>query len=400
MLVLQLALRNIWRQRRRNAMVLLAIVLTITGVFVMNALARGMEHDLLATSIENLRGHIKILAPQQRDVPGFKHLIAGDTISRGLDDARITAVSPRVRVPVVIQSERETRGVELVGIDPRQETHSLVPKLQIEGQPLVESDDGFLLLGREFAEDLKTKVGRRVVVIMMGPDEKSIEVGYRVQGIFDSTTSAHEKAFAFTGLSALQDLAGTSDLTEISVYVHREEDMTSIQADLQAVLGDLLVLTWTELDPFIGEMYQYIGFSIYILIAVFMSTLVFGLINALVTAVLERAREFGLLRAVGMRSNAVVLQVVIECVVLMVLGLVVGVGIGLLMHLWLADGIDLSAFAAGTEAFGMSTRMVPRLHMGDFLILVSASVLLGLIASYFPARRIIKTSILDSIRAT
>ena len=381
-------------------MVLLATVLTIAGVFVMNALARGMEHDFLATSVDNLRGHIKVIAPMQRDEPGLQHLIPAEPVISSLEDDRISAISPRIRLPVVIQSERETRGVELVGIDPDRELHSFVADLEISGQPLESLHDGFLIVGRKLANDLKTKVGRRVVVIMTGPDENSIEVGYRIQGIFDAEMDAQESGFAFTGLFALQDLVGTTDLTEVSIYLEDQPDLSAVQAELKTKLSDQEVLSWLEIDPFIGEMYQFIGFTIYILVVVFMFTLVFGLINALVTAVLERVREFGLLRAVGMHANMVVMQVVLECVILMVLGLIIGLGIGMLLYLWLADGIDLSAFAAGTESFGMSARMTPRLHTGDLFILVIASVLLGLIASYFPSRRIIKTSILDSIRAT
>ena len=399
-LIVLLALRNIWRQRRRSTLVLSAIVLSIAGVFIMNALARGMEHDFLDSSVGNLLGHLKIIVPGHRDEPGLKHRIPETFAFDVLETPEIAAWTPRMRLPIVIQSERETRGVELVGIDPSLERHSFVKDLEVEGQPLESTDDAFLLLGRELAEELKTSLDRRVVGILTGTDETALEVGFRVRGIFDAPNSGQERAFAFIGLGALQSIVDSRDLTEISVYLVNNEFLTNSKNHLESRLPELSVLTWVEMDPFIGELYGFIGFTIYILIAVFMCTLVFGLINALVTAVLERSREFGLLRAVGMRSNLVVLQVVIECVVLMILGLFVGVVVGLLLYVWLEDGIDLSAYAAGTEAFGMSNLMVPRLHLGDFMVLCIASLLLGLFASYFPARRIIRTTILDSIRNT
>ena len=105
-----------------------------------------------------------------------------------------------------------------------------------------------------------------------------------------------------------------------------------------------------------------------------------------------------MLRVVGMKSRLVVMQVVIECVIIMFLALVIGLVVGLLFVWWIGDGIDLTAFAAGVEAFGMSARMVPHIVVEDFVILGVASVILGLIASYFPARRVIKTSILQSLR--
>lgn len=397
-LVLQLALRNIWRQRRRNGLVLLAIVLSIAGVFVMNSLSRGMEKDFLSTSVENLQGHIKLLAPRQLDEPGFKHLVAVDVDLATLDVPGLLTWSPRLRSPAVVMSERETRGVEIVGIDPARETHSFFEHLEIEGESVIQTDDRGIVIGRRLADDLKTAIGRRLVVIMSGPDEVAIETGFRVQGIFTSEIGSYEDAYAFTGLAALKKLANTASVSEISVHVDELNRIPAVQTALAAAYPTLSVLTWVELDPFTGEMYGFIGFTIYILIAVFMCTLIFGLINALVTAVLERTREFGMLRAVGMKSSLVVLQVVVECVIIMMLGLVLGIGIGLLLYWWLADGIDLTAFAAGVEAFSMKTHMVPQLVVEDFVIISVASLLLGLIASYFPARRIIKTSILQSLR--
>ena len=397
-LVIQLALRNLWRQRRRNTLVLLAIVLSIGGVFVMNSLSRGMEAQFLTSSLENLRGHIKILHPQQLDEPGLKFLFDADVDSAVLQDSRIDAWTPRLRTPAVIMSERETRGVEIVGIDPMLETHSFIRNVQLAGQPLESAEDQVILIGQALSEELKTTVGRRLVVLMTGPNETSVEIGYRVVGTFDAETNAQEEMFVFTGLHALQELVGSNAFSEISVHLKSDQDLPAVQASLASSFSDLDVKSWLELDPFTGEMYQLIGFTIYILIGVFLCTLVFGLINALVTAVLERAREFGMLRAVGMTSRLVVTQVVIECVILMLFGLVLGIGAGLLIYLWLEDGIDLSGFAEGLEAFSMSTLMVPKLIVDDFIIITIASVVLGLIASYFPARRIIKTSILQSLR--
>ena len=399
LLVFQLALRNIWRQRRRNKLVLILIVVSITGVFVMNTLSRGMERDFLANSVENLRGHLKILAPNHLDEPGLKHRISTDGDLTPLENnPQIEAWTVRLRTPAVIMSERETRGVEIVGIDPNSETHSFVKDLVITGQPLTKSSDQHLVIGARLAEKLRTDIGRRLVVIMTGPDDATIEIGFRVLGIFEAKTAVHEDFYVVTGLSALQAITGTSDVTEISVHLTDPTQLNLVQSSLAEHFTEQSVVSWLELDPFIGEMYALMKFTIFILIGVIQCTLVFGLINALVTAVLERAREFGMLRAVGMKNRLVVLQVVIECVVIMLVGLVIGIACGLLIYAWLADGIDLAAFAEGVEAFGMGARMVPHLVAGDFVIIAVASVLLGLIASYFPAKRILKAPLLQMLQ--
>ena len=397
-LVLQLALRNIWRQRRRNGLVLFAVVVCIGGVFVMNALARGMEQDFLRFSIENLRGHVKIISPAQLDDPGLHNSMSSDVDQTALDDPRIAAWIPRLRSPAVIMSERETRGVEIVGIDPLNESHSFIDDLVIHGQALSDGTDSFLMLGESLADELKTTIGRRVVVLMNGAHGEAIETGYQVLGIFKAPNRRYEEAYVLTGIQALQEIADLDGFTDISIHLRNQDLTEEVKATLAPVYPGLSVVTWQELDLFTGEMYRFIGYTVYILVVVFMGTLVFGLINALVTAVLVRLREFGMLRIVGMKSRLVVMQIVVECVLIMVAALVIGLAAGLLIVLWLSDGIDLTAFTAGAEAFGLGSHMVPHLVLGDFVIVAVASVVLGLIASYFPARRIVKTPILRALR--
>ncbi len=399
-LAFQLALRSIWRQRRRNALVIFAIVVSVGGVFVMNAFARGMEQDFVESSVANLRGHLKIYAPKQREEPGLRHTISSALDWSKLDQSAVNVWTPRTRSPVAIMSEYETRGAELVGIEPASETHSFFKDLQVEGESLISANDPSLLIGRKLAAELKTGVNRRVVVLLEGPEGNTIERGFRVKGLFSAPNSRYEEAYVFTGLRALQTIVGVEAFTDISVHLNELSDLAVVKSELESEFPALTISSWAELDPFIGEMYSYISFTLYILIAVFMCTLVFGLINALVTAVLERVREFGMLRAVGMKSRLVVLQIVIECLIIMVVALLIGLAVGLLIVFWLSDGIDLTAFAEGVEAFGMNTRMAPHLVMKDFVTLTVASLLLGLMASYFPARRIIKTSVLQSLRGS
>jgi ABC-type antimicrobial peptide transport system permease subunit len=131
-----------------------------------------------------------------------------------------------------------------------------------------------------------------------------------------------------------------------------------------------------------------------------MSALTFGLVNTLVATVMERVRELGLLRAIGMRKGVVVLQVVVESTLIMTIGVVVGLLVGYLLYLMMADGIDLSAFAEGVEMAGMSTHLIPVLLPVDFALVAGMSLVLGILASLYPAWRAVKVSPLDALRGS
>ena len=71
-LLLQLSSRNLYRHKRRNGMLLLAICVAVAGVVVTNSLIRGMQFDMREAAVANLTGHIKIHAPGYLDDPNIE----------------------------------------------------------------------------------------------------------------------------------------------------------------------------------------------------------------------------------------------------------------------------------------------------------------------------------------
>ncbi len=99
-----------------------------------------------------------------------------------------------------------------------------------------------------------------------------------------------------------------------------------------------------------------------------------------------------------MRPGAVVLQVVMESTVLMAVGVGLGLAVGWLLCRSLAGGLDLSDWASGVEIVGMRSVIVPRLYVEDMLLVAALSVLLGIVASLYPAWRAVRINPLEAMR--
>ena len=395
-LLAQLAWRNLGRHRRRNGMLLGAIALAVAGVLLLNTMLRGMEGEIREVVLDNLTGHVKVLGHGYLADPGIEHgfQLPADW-PQGLGSEETLGWAARLRVPAVVMSERETRGVELVGVDPRREDISFLGRAVVTGERLVGADDRRLLLGRALLEQLQTAVGRRVVLVTQGADGRAREVGYRVAGVYESDFRTLEKVFAFTGAAALQQTLGTNAVTEVSVRLARAADdnaQAATASALATVFADLAVLPWQELAPQAAAMVAMADFGVFIYFAVVMGALVFGLINAMATAVMERVREMGMLRAVGMRPGAVVAQVMLECSLIMALGVALGLAVALAVFATVADGIDLRAFDLdkSLEQLGMRANFIPVLTVADVVLVVVMSLALGAVASLFPALRAVR----------
>ena len=402
-LLVQLGWRNLWRHKRRNGILLGGITFAVASVVLANSFIRGMQVQMADNAVDLMNGHVKILAPGYLDDPGIAQSfeVAQDWRPDALDGITpdmVAGWASRVRVPAVIMSERETRGIQLVGIDPASENISFVGKLAVEGEGLADAADRRVIVGAGLAEQIETLVGRRIVLITQGADGRNREAGYRVAGIYRTDSSSLEKVFVFTGRDTVQNLLETNVVTELSVRVTEERFGPPLLQRLANVFSGLDVMTWQELDPTAAAMTAIIDVAILVYFFIMMGALSFGLVNSLVTAVMERTREMGMMRAIGMRPRSVLLQVVLESTLIMGAGIAGGVLLGVLVYLPIADGVDLAAFDEALSTFGLSNVLVPQLIAQDVILVVVLSLILGFVASASPAVRCMKMGPLEAMR--
>ena len=398
-LAFQLSFRNIVRHRRRNAMLFAAVAVAVLGSALSMGLVRGWQGDMLDSAVGNLTGHIKVHAPGYRDDP---------SIQRGFELANdyqpevpatdLMGWAPRIVVPAVILSERETRGIQLVGIDPGAESISFLNKVSFDGENLSDSGDARVIIGKELARQLKTRVGLRLVIMTQGSDGLTRERGFRIAGTYDAEGTSLEKVYVFSGLRTIQSLLDTNNVTEVSVRLNEEPKKLSIQSLLIDFFIGLEVLNWEELNPQAATLYLFTDTIIYILFIFIMGALIFGLVNTLIASVMERTKEFGMLRALGMNRRTIILQVVVESMLIMTIGTVFGLLFSYFAFLSLADGLDMSAWASGLESFGMKAILYPVLRVDDFVTIAMMSMVMGVLASYWPAKRAMRITPLEAMR--
>jgi ABC-type lipoprotein release transport system permease subunit len=115
-----LSWRNLWRNHRRTYIMLGAISVGVWAMIFMTALMRGMVDDMLDEGIRNLPGHIQIQHPDFLDDPSVVNSIdePDGELLVALNQAGAKRWATRIKLPAVIASERESRGINLVGVEP------------------------------------------------------------------------------------------------------------------------------------------------------------------------------------------------------------------------------------------------------------------------------------------
>jgi ABC-type lipoprotein release transport system permease subunit len=161
------------------------------------------------------------------------------------------------------------------------------------------------------------------------------------------------------------------------------------------------VHTWRELLPLVTailKMYDVFIFLWFLVVFVAMS---FGIVNTTLMAVFERIREFGLLRALGMKPSGIVASVLTESLMLLALGSGLGNALGLASVLALSErGIDLSAMAAGLEFAGMGRVIIPRIVTLDLALANGVVLVLGAVVSVYPALKAARFTPVEALSHT
>jgi ABC-type lipoprotein release transport system permease subunit len=400
-IVFRLAWRNLWRNHRRTLIMIAAIVVGAWSMIFMTALMRGMVDDMVADGISVLPGHVQIHHPGYRDDPTIANVIAPPSgeLLEALGKPEVVAWATRVRVPAVISSERDTRGVTLIGIEPEREHDiSFVADDIVEGEFLSSRDDRGLVVGRRLVEKLETDLGKRVVVMSQDQSNEIVDRGFRIVGIFSSNLAQYEESFVFAGEGTIQQLLGVGDsVSEVAILGNDYRDVGGLHRLIETAAGDgMEVLPWNELDTYLGSMLAMMdGFVIIFIVVVFLA-LSFGLVNTLVMAVFERVREIGLMLALGMTPRTILAQIVTESILLLVIGLVIGNIAAVATIEPLKGGIDLSIVGEGMEMWGSASVLYPALYLKDVVMANAIVIVLGFFASLSPAWR---ASRYDPIRA-
>jgi len=397
------AWRNLWRNKRRTIITLLVVAMGVWSILAFNAVVRAWADSTLIGSLKNMTAEAQVHARGYLDDPDLSHSFAmpSGEFAAQLNSHMITAWAPRLRTPAIIQSEYQTLPVTLVGILPKREAGvSFIADAVRTGQALRDGDDAGVLLGRHLAEHLKTRVGKRVVIMANDATGKLRQWGVRVKGIF-SALRGMEDGFAFTGLHSAQHfLHAKGKLSEIALMTKPQAPLADVLQRLRLAAPQLDIQSWAQLQPITKGIHDLTEGFIYVWLWVMFVFIAIGVVNTQLMAVYERTREFGLLQALGFRPAWVVLEVIFEAVQIIGFGVFIGALAAYLTVHAMRGGIPLGVLSAGADFLGTERVLYPRLDGTEFIITIIVVWGLGVVTALWPARRAIRFDVIEAMRSS
>jgi len=369
----KLGRRNAGRNPRRTAVTASALMIGVTLVTATATLLTSVKASIEDYFGEAVKAELFITGPAVAEVPASFDPAVMDDI-RAIDD-----VDAAVEVYYDI--------ADIDGTDQYVNTTTdFSGIIGLFGGTLAEGDTG------DLADD-------EIAVNQSAADQLGVGMGDTVTATFSRGTEAHE----FTVAAILVDNENTDGWYVAPTYVEEfyttkpmmalvdvadDADIDAVTAAVDDALAGEPEVSAQNHEEFVGEVTVFFDFAIIaiqLLLGLAMIVAVIGVVNTLILSVLERTRELGMLRAIGMTRGQTVRMVIVESVTIAlfgaVLGIAVGLGLGWALQNALAD--------TGVDVFAVPTALI-----AGYL---AAAVLVGLLAAIAPAARAAKTNILGAI---
>ena len=404
MSALALAWRNLVRQKRRSF-----LMIAVVGFgFAAFALAGGF----IAQTFEALQegtirsvGHLQIIdrrAVGKAEEATLEYGIPDSRRARSIaaGDASVQAVLPRI--DFVGLATNGTKSVPFlgVGVDPGPEAAAtFASELVVSGQYLSGDGGDGVVLGTGLAAALEVKPGDRVTLMATTQDGSLNAVDGVVSGLVDVHIKELNDRYLAGGIGLVSRLLQTSEtVSKLVVFLkpkaREDETADRLEKAFAAAGFPVAVRHWRELAVFYGQVrLLYIGIFGFVG-AVLVVIVILSAAIVMTMAVTERTREIGTLRALGTRPSGILRMFLSEGVVIAVAGCLAGMLFALVVRAALnASGIILPPPPGATHGVPIHVNFYPLAYVAGLLAMIVTMA----IASFFPARRAARISIVDAL---
>ena len=332
MMLFKLAFRNILRQRRRS----LLTGLTIVGGFVLCTFTFSLVEGAWGNAVDfytlDSIGHIQVhwadyeRKPKVHKTINHRRLVE-QTLSANDD---VKAFAPRVYSSALAYAGTKTTPVTVVGVDPDLEpkVSRLKEKTKI-GQYYNNAHTRTAMIGAGIAKSLAIDVGDEIVLISQGADGSIANDLYPVTAIVGNKSSTDSRVVYLPLTTAQEFLSLGESVHEYVLLVRAPNDnevvAKALETELHHNMSEITVTPWQVIDETFYRTMRSDKRANRFMLGILIFIIFIGVLNTVLMSVLERTREFGVIRAIGSRPSTIVQLIFVETMMLTTLCLAVSI---------------------------------------------------------------------------
>lgn len=410
MIILKIAWRNLWRNRRRTYLTMAAMFFACTMLVFSLGYYDGMLWNMINNATNREDGHICLARPGYLDVPAIENTVTENEVMQVVASAAISyrGLCPRLNAFALVScgtaGENRTQPAKIMGVNFAAELRSSKLAADIVAGSFLQGNQGEILLGQALARKINAATGDEIVFFSNAADGSLASALFRVTGIFSSGDSLRDSGLAIVNIEELQNLM----VLENQLHSLRVFLSDPVQADVTAArLAEnseyIEVRPWKAMFPQLADLLNmWLAVQIFTA-AIYYAALALITFNTMYMAFLERKREFAVMQAIGMTRKRLAAMILAESMLLALLSGILGAVTGTLINTVLYyHPIDLTGWISniawgGTQLKAEIFCVPSALSTGMPLFTM---LFLGFLVALLPTIRLFRLNPVEALRET
>ena len=438
-----MAWRNIWRNKRRTGLSI-AVVGFCTGILILFiAIINGLQEQIIKSSVNTFTSYIQVHRKgfhQEKSLAGFMENT--DAIQKQIHEhPHVEGVAARILSSALISHENYSSGCLVVGIEPSNERKVTFFYRGIkEGDFLEDQDENTILITKTIAQRISAELNSEITIMVQGYNGSLEAKILKIKGILDLGNPDLNQNLVVVTRKTAGELTGYKNdkISELAIRLKENKGLQKTTNDIRDILkkhesfsGELVsekdelfieedlednfiktekgiefekgfeVLSWQDLLKAIVQFIQFENSVVHFILVIVYIAAILILFNVFIMSIMERKKEFGIMKALGTKSPQLVFMVCVESFIIVIVGIVVGSTIGVAASLTLyffpleiASAVDI--FNQGM----LRPQVLAILNLKCLLLPIIGALVTGLIAPLLACREITKLNPAEAMRSS
>ena len=329
-MLLKLAKRNIWRNKRRTLITAASILFAVLFSILMESIQEGAWDHMMNNVVNFYYGYGQIQPKGYQNDQSIEKAFKFSEVNEKIDNEipHLRTLVPRLESFALASYENNTKGALIVGVDPDKERQFTgIDKRVVRGE-YWKTENNAALVGHDLADYLNADDGDTIVLISQGYHGVNSVGKFVVQGIVNMGSPALNSQMIYLPLEAAQIFFGADSLvTSIALDVDDKKNIDAVLEQLGSTLdiNQFDLLDWKGLIPSLVQAKEFDNLATYVIYFILYSIIAFGIFGTILMMTKERSYEFGVLTAIGMQKWKLALNIWLETLLLALIGAFCGI---------------------------------------------------------------------------
>jgi putative ABC transport system permease protein len=395
---IKLGLKNLTRQKRRNGITILVIAFAFFIYLFLDSVMGGMEELSFNNIINFETGNIQVAYPQyweeREELPLENLIYLNQDIEESIKNMDgLLAISPELRFTASLNNGIDEIAVIGLGIVPEKYNEVYTTQQYLVAGSTFTLGESKAVIGERLAELMDLKVDDYITLLIRTKEETFNTIDLEIGGLVNTPHPVINNGIVFVPLDIVQQALNVENgISMITIKTNKEKEINPIIDDINQIFQkkntNIKAYSWRESAKTVIAMSAAQDAETAVVLTVILMIGMIGIINNVILSALERTREIGMMKALGMREWEIVLVFMIEACGVGIIGGLAGCLLGVAGVGWMVKyGYDLSYIGGDMSLYGIPIldKIYGVWNLSSFVFIFFFGIVIALFSSIAPA---------------